>query len=65
MPDAATLQAARDVGGWVFATVVVTLGAATIIRWFMGLLERQTTAVEKLTDAVEALIAEVRASRRR
>lgn len=71
MPDAATLQAARDVGGWVFATVVIMLGSAAVVRWLMGLLDKQVAATErvtasneKLADLVEALIAEVRAQRR-
>lgn len=65
MPDATTLATARDVGGWVFATVAISAGSVLIVRWLLGLLDRQAAAIERLTAAVGALTDEVRASRRR
>lgn len=63
--DPSTVQLARDVGGWIFATVVIAGGATTIIRWLMRLLERQISANEKLADSVDSLTQEIRAGARR
>lgn len=63
--DAATLAAARDVGGWVFATVAIATGAGVVIRWLMRLVDRQTRANEKLADSVDALTREIQLMRRR
>lgn len=63
--DPATLSTARDVGGWVFGTVTIAVGAAVVIRWLLRLLDRQSAAIERLTAAVGTLTEEVRASRRR
>jgi hypothetical protein len=63
--DAATLATAKDVGGWVFATVAISSVCLVIIRWLMRLLERTTNAVEKLSESVDGLTNEVRAANRR
>jgi hypothetical protein len=63
--DSQLLTTAKDVGGWVFACVFIASVSFVVIRWQMGLLERQTAATEKMADAVNRLTDEVRASRRR
>lgn len=65
MPDSAALKTAADVGGWVFATVSITLGSAWIIRWLLRQNEALGASVDRLTAAVTALTDEVRASRGR
>lgn len=65
MPDSSALKAAADAGGWVFATVSITLGAAWIIRWLLRQNESLAASIDRLTAAVTSLTEEVRASRGR
>ena len=65
MPDANTLKAAADVGGWVFATVSISVGSAWIIRWLLRQNEALSASLDRVTAALTSLTEEVRASRGR
>lgn len=64
-PSLLLLKAANDVGGWVFGTCAIFAGAVVVIRWQLGLIDRQAATLEKLTGALDRLTEEVRASMRR
>lgn len=61
--NAELLKAAADAGGWVFATVAISVGAFVVIRWLVALNAQLTTALLKLVESLDALREEIRAVR--
>lgn len=72
MPDSSALQAASAAGGWVYATVVITVGAGAVlgaalwvIRWLLDQNKAVVAALDRMTTAMNSLTEEIRYSRGR
>ena len=72
MPEPSALQAASAAGGWVYATVVITIGAGAVlgaalwvIRWLLDQNKAVVAALDRMTTAMNSLTEEIRYSRGR